>query len=144
MKNILVGIDFTEADEAVLAKAKELAVAFEAPLHLLHISAPEPAYVGYPDFVYPGLDKRDEELKEEKARLTILVDGLRADGCDAHAFMKEAPISEGLLEFADKHSDGMLVIGTHSRNFMERALLGSTADRLVRKSKIPVFVVPTM
>ena len=144
MTNILVGIDFTEADEPVLSKAKELSVAFQAPLHLLHVSAPEPAYVGYPDFVYPGLDKRDDELKEEKARLTTMVDDLRADGCDEQAFMKEAPTSVGLLEFAEKHSDGMLVIGTHSRNFMERALLGSTADRVVRKSQIPVVVVPTM
>ena len=48
-----------------------------------------------PDFVYPGLDKRDDELKEEKARLTTMVDDLRADGCDAQAFMKGSqPIAD--------------------------------------------------
>jgi nucleotide-binding universal stress UspA family protein len=144
MKNILVGIDFTEADDIVLAKAKELARAYDGELQLVHIYPAEPAFVGYPDFIYPGLDERDAELKEEKARLVSLVEDLREDGIKASAFMKEAVTSIGLMEFAEKHEDGLLVIGTHSRSLLDRALLGSTADRLIRKSKIPVFVVPTI
>ena len=144
MKNILVGIDFTEADVKVLAQAKELALAFDCSLHLIHMSPPEPVFVGYPDFIYPGFeDSRTDVLQEEKAKLSTLVDDLEKEGVKAKAFMREASASAGLLEFAETHDEGMLVVGTHSRNLIERALLGRTADRVIRKSKIPVMIVPT-
>lgn len=144
MTNILAGIDFTEADEKVLARAKELAQAFQVELHLLHIYPIEPVAVGYSVYVYPGEDERKQELQEEKARLSALVESLREEGISARAFMKEAATADGLLEFAAKHDDGLLVLGTHSRNFVERALLGSTVNHVIKESKIPVLVVPTI
>ncbi len=144
MTNILVGIDFTKADDKVLEHAKALAKAFSCRLQLLHLSLPEPEFMGYPDFVYPGLpDTREETLKEEKARLTALVDDLRKESIEAEAYMKEAPTSTGILEFSEEHDSSVIVIGTHSRNMLERALLGQTADRIIRKSHVPVFVIPT-
>lgn len=143
MKNILVGIDFTQADEKVLSWAKQMA-GEGSTLHLVHLREPIPSVIGYAAYAYPGNDDTQEELQEEKSRLSALVDALAKEGLQAKAFMKEGHIVDGLLEFAEQHEDGLLILGTHSRNLFERALLGSTTDRVVRKSKVPVLVVPTL
>lgn len=142
-KSILVGIDFTRADDLVLSHAKEFAKTLQAELHLLHAYTPADAFAGYLPYAYPGVDEREGELQAEKAKLKSLVDSLHEEGFEAKAFMKESVPTAGILEFAQKHDNDLIVIGTHSRNLLERALLGSTADRIVRKSTVPVLVVPT-
>ncbi|HUF63397.1 MAG TPA: universal stress protein [Verrucomicrobiales bacterium] len=142
MKNIAVGIDHSDVTPRVLETAKELALATRATLHLVHIFAPEPAVVGYGAYAYPGVDEREEELKQEKLLLRNVVDDLKTAGVEASGFMKEAPIVKGLLEFADERGADLIVVGTHGHNILETVILGSVAEGVVRKSRLPVLVVP--
>ena len=144
MKKIAVGIDFTKVDDQVVETAVNLARLTGAELHVLHMWAPIPAYVGYEAYAYPGEDERQEELEEEKRRLREVVSGIEAGGVQARAFMREGTSAEGLLELAEENQVDLLVIGTHSRRLLERALVGSTTDRIIRKSHLPTLVVPTM
>ena len=142
MKNIAVGIDFTEVKDKVIGAAVSLARAYGATLHLVHVCAPEPALVGYSGYTYPGIDERANELRMEKEQLRKVVDGIKESGVAAHGYMKSDETEKGLIEFAGKHEADVLVIGTHSRNLLSRVLLGSVAEGVVRKSPIPVLVVP--
>lgn len=142
MKTIAVGIDFTEVKDKVIATAVSLARAFDATLHLVHVCAPEPALVGYSGYTYPGIDQREHELQVEKEELRKIVDGLKAEGLAAHGYMKSDETEKGLIEFAQKHGADLLVIGTHSRSLIDRVLLGSVAEGVVRKCPVPVLVVP--
>lgn len=142
MKNIAVGIDFSNAMEAVLARASEMAKATGAKLHLVHIFAPEPVFVGYAAYTYPGVDAREEELANEKEKLRALVDRLEGEGVDAMAYMKEEQTVKGLIDFAEHRDADLLVMGTHGQNVVERILLGSVAEGVVRKTTLPVLVVP--
>src|SRR5262249_16977944 len=51
---------------------------------------------------------------------------------------------EKILEAATTVGAGMIVINTQSKDILERAFLGSTAERVVRLSQVPVFIVPVI
>lgn len=142
MKNIAVGIDFSDLAELVLERAAELASALDAHLHLVHIYASEPDFVGYAEYAYPGEDEREEELREEKNKIRGLIDDLKKKGIEASGYMREGDTVHGLLEFAAKREASMLVIGTHGRGLVERLLLGSVAEGIIRHATLPVVVVP--
>ena len=142
MKNIAVGIDFTDAREPVLEAGAELALALGAKLHLIHVIAPEPTFMGYAAYTYPGIDERSEELEKEKAEIQTMVDRLRLEGADAYGYMRPGETVRTLLEFADDREADMIVVGTHSRKLLSRILMGSSAEGVVRHSKLPVVVVP--
>jgi nucleotide-binding universal stress UspA family protein len=142
MKNLAVGIDFSDAKTPVIEAAIELAKPLGATLHLIHIISPVPSFVGYAEYAYPGIDEREAELEAEKKKVQGAVDDLHARGIDAHGYMKEMETVAGLIEFAKHHDADLLIVGSHSRNFLSRVLLGSTAEGVIRKSEIPVLVVP--
>jgi nucleotide-binding universal stress UspA family protein len=142
MKSIAVGVDFSDATSAVIDAASQLAKGMGAKLHLVHIYAPEPAFVGYAAYSYPGPDVMEQELAEEKDKLRKMVDELEEKEIDASAYMKEEETVKGLIEFAEHREADLLVMGTHGHNIVERIILGSVAEGVVRKTTIPVLVVP--
>jgi nucleotide-binding universal stress UspA family protein len=142
MKNIAVGVDFSDATNAVTEAASQLAKGMGAKLHLVHIYAPEPAFVGYAAYSYPGPDAMEQELAEEKDKLRKMVDEMEAQGIEASAYMKEEETVKGLIEFGEHRDADLLVMGTHGHNIVERIILGSVAVGVVRKTTIPVLVVP--
>ena len=142
MNSIVVGVDFSDVTDKVLSTAAKLARALGGDLHLVHICAPEPAPVGYETYMYPGPDELSGQLEAEKRRLKELVDKLRADGVNADASMKEAPVVSGLLDCAREKRAGMIVLGSHGHGMLTRMLLGSVAEGVIRKAAAPVLVVP--
>ncbi len=143
MKNVIVAVDFSETTEPVLKTASELASTLGAKLSLVHIYAPEPEFVGYEAYVYPGPDEREAELQKEKADLRALTDRLHEAGIEANAFMKEAPVVSGIVEFTENHDGDLVIVGSHGRGALTRLVLGSTSEGLVRAGKFPVLVVPS-
>jgi nucleotide-binding universal stress UspA family protein len=49
---------------------------------------------------------------------------------------------EAILRVADERDVSLIVMGTHGRSALARAILGSVADRVVRQAKVPVVLVP--
>lgn len=143
MKNIAVGIDFTDVKDSVIQAAADMAKALGATLHVVHVSSPEPALVGYAGYAYPGLDERENELTGEKEKLREIVDDLKARGVDALGYMKSDETVRGLIEFAEHREANLIILGTHNRSVIGRMILGSVAEGVIRKSRIPTLVVPT-
>lgn len=143
MKTIVVGVDFSDVTDDLISTAADFAKALDAAVILVHIYAPEPAFVGYAAYTYPGEDERAEELKEEKQKLKELVTRLREKEIQASAYMKEADTVGGIMEFSEHHGGDLIILGTHGHGFLERVLLGSVAEGVVREAKIPVMVIPS-
>lgn len=143
MKQLTVAIDFSDNTQRVLDSAVALAKGLDAKVSLIHIIAPEPEFVGFDAYAYPGPDVREDQLQSEKAQLREMADKVRASGVEAAAFMKEAPVVAGIMEFADHHDADVIVVGSHGHGALARLLLGSIAEGVVRQSKIPVLVVPS-
>ena len=142
MKQIVAAVDFSDQHHLVIDYAIRMAKAFGASLQILHVVAPEPDFVGYAPFGYPGRDERADQLREEKLKLSEMADRGNEAGVETMAFMREAPTVEGLLKFAEEHHADLIVIGTHSKNLLARIVVGSSAQDMIKRSHIPVLVVP--
>jgi nucleotide-binding universal stress UspA family protein len=136
-KHILVATDFSECSERAVDLALELAQKFEAQLTLLHSwDAPAYAYSGglyvQVDIVTPieeaavaQLDKATLELKRRMPNVKSVI-------------RSGAPWEEILSAASELHAD-LIVLGSHGRRGLNRALLGSVAEKVVRMATVPVL-----
>jgi nucleotide-binding universal stress UspA family protein len=51
-------------------------------------------------------------------------------------------ITEGILTIADSLKADIIVMGSHSRTGLARVILGSVAESVLRRAKVPVLIVP--
>ena len=145
---ILVGLDGSELAEQVLPYAIEVAQAFRS--HLVLFSAlPAPVIVapGIPG-IAPVPVETDAMVidaikgqSEAESYLESLVGHASKKGVQAEKVVSTGLPGPTILDYAEKHGIGLIAIATHGRGGLERAVLGSVADHLLRHSKIPIFVV---
>jgi nucleotide-binding universal stress UspA family protein len=139
-KTILCATDFSQTAERAGIFARELARAFQAQYHLLHV------IVILED---PHLEERQRQRLEElvaagdEARRRDLEndsDGQPGLEVTPHMVRGLAP-AEVIVETASSLSSDLIVMGTHGRRGLSHLLLGSVAERVVRTSAIPVLTV---
>jgi nucleotide-binding universal stress UspA family protein len=142
MKNILVCIDFEDDPEILLNKAIEFGIAFEANVSLVHVAAPDPDFVGYeagPQYIR---DARADELKEEHKLLHKYANKLIDKGISTKAFLIQGSTIETIIEKARKTNSDLIILGQHRKSFIYKTLYGSVSEEVMRKTKIPVLIIP--
>lgn len=142
MKNILVTIDFNKNEQLLIDKASQLARAFDSKLWLIHIAAPDPDFVGYeagPQYVR---DARASDLRKEHKLLQEYSNTLNEKGINAEGLLIQGATIEMVIEEAKKLNVELIVAGHQEHGFLYNALRGSVSGQIVKKSKIPVLVVP--
>jgi nucleotide-binding universal stress UspA family protein len=142
MKNILVAIDFEENLEPIIDKAFELAKAFKAKVWLLHIAAPEPYFVGYevgPQYIR---DWRAEDLRKEHKQLQRFTSELEEKGIDTEGLVIQGATIEMIIDESKKLNVDLIIAGHHEHSFFYNAFVGSVSSQIIKKSKIPVLIVP--
>jgi nucleotide-binding universal stress UspA family protein len=143
LDEILVAVDFSGGTEHVLAVAARVAAASGASVHLLHVAAPEPGFVGYDKAGGPeDRDHRADELRDEHQGLGVLADAMKDSGITVKPLLVKGATIEVILGEANRLGADLIVVGSHGHGAMHRFLVGSTPDALVRQSEIPVLVVP--
>ncbi len=142
LKKILVPVDFSEASEVALRYGKAFAEAFGAQLHVMHVFE-EPVVPAWTTEGYiPALQSVREEL-EKRARQKLeetLSDDERGK-FDAQLVLKTGTPFVEIVRYARENDIDLIVIGTHGRGPIAHILLGSVADRVVRKAPCPVLTV---
>ncbi len=143
LKRILMATDFSDYSKEALDYAVYLAKTIGADLYLLHVYE-------IPMLVIPGetLSVRTEvyewlgDLKEDTAKsLEAQADKVRHQGVQVHPILKEGHPFREILNVAQEISADLIVLGTHGRTGLPHVLLGSVAERVVRKASCPVFTV---
>jgi nucleotide-binding universal stress UspA family protein len=142
IQKILVPTDFSVPADAALQYAKELADKFGAHLHLLHVVAIPTSYPMGPEMsAGPVMELMGEveatartTLEEQAERL-----GLPRDRVSVRTIVG-LPVSE-ILDAIEQDRIDLVVMGTHGRGIFEHLLLGSVAERVVRRSPVPVLTV---
>jgi nucleotide-binding universal stress UspA family protein len=140
-KTILCAVDLSTGSEDVVSQAAELAELMGAELALLHVYA----------LPLLPLEEEDAEAEDQIARvlgraqrkLGALGAAARARGLEVSALAFEGDVSDTILQKGVSVGAHMLVVGTHGRRGLKRLVLGSTAERVIRLSRVPVVVVPT-
>lgn len=142
MKNILVSIDFNNHEKSLIDKAIEMAKAFDSKIWLLHVAAPEPEFIGFgvgPQYIR---DSRADELRKEHRLISDYTDLIRLENQECEGLLINGATIEMILEEAQKLAIDLIIIGHHDHNFLYKAFFGSVASGVIKKSNIPVLVVP--
>ncbi len=161
MKRILVPVDFSPAMEGVLTQARELAAAFGAELHLVHVReiAAVPVFpaatVGYPGIGMPemgmagglpvgSLGYLSPELPNEKgkSRLDALKLELSGSGLSTVAHEREGTVVEEILKTAREIAADFIVMGSHGHGSVYNLLVGSVTEGVLKAGGRPVLLVP--
>jgi nucleotide-binding universal stress UspA family protein len=147
-KKILVCLDGSKLAEQVLPYAAEVAQAFKARL-VLFTALPAPVIVapGIPG-IAPVPVETDamvaDAIKgqaEAESYLECLVNQITKDGIAAEKVVLIGSPGQTIIDYAQKQGIGLIAIATHGRGGLERAVMGSVADYLLRRSAIPILVV---
>ena len=142
MKNILVTLDFHGKEEVLINKAKEIAKPFNAKIWLLHIAAPEPDFVGFevgPQYIRDTLAK---DLRKEHRLLQKYAVDLQENKLNAEGLLIQGATTEMIIEESKKLNIDLIIAGHHDRSFIYNAFIGSASSQIIKKSKIPVLIVP--
>ena len=142
LKTVLVPTDFSEASESALRYGKAMAEAFGASLHVVHVMEDLLAHAWAAEVYVSSMPQlRDEIEKESRQRLvTLLTDAERATLRAETALLAGNPVLE-IIRYAKAHGVDLIVMGTHGRGPIAHMLLGSVAEKVVRKSPCPVLTV---
>ncbi len=120
--DVLFATDFSAASEAAFRLAHAYARQLGARLHLLHVVPQKAATEPVP------------QIQELAGRLGVEVPIVTA-------VESGAPAVE-IVRYAERHGVGLIIVGTHGRTGVTRALLGSVAERVARTAPCPVLTVP--
>jgi nucleotide-binding universal stress UspA family protein len=141
-KRICCPIDFSDASRAAMEVAADLARRFGAELVLLHAypipgyTFPDGSVVASPKMMQDLAEQAERHLEEWRADAERLAGGARVGAEKAVG----EPAKE-IVTFAHGRGVDLLVLGTHGRTGIEHALMGSIAERVVRRAHCPVLTV---
>jgi nucleotide-binding universal stress UspA family protein len=148
MKNILIAIDFEEKTSKLVDEAALLAKSFDSKIWILHIDTQNLDYFGTPDNFQFGMqyinveDDKKKQKSEELKKVQAYVDQMKNQGIDAEGILVEGPTVKMILDEAQKLNIDLIVIGSHKHSFLYNALLENVSATLLKKSNIPLLVVP--
>ena len=142
LKRILYATDLSESSSKGMKCAIEIASAADAQLTLMHA-------VHYPDRIFwapGGIPGFAEEQGRLSAQMRGHADGVMSEGkirnLQIETTVVEGKPFEKILEIANHCKTDLIVLNLQSKSTLDRAFLGSTAERVVRLSSIPVLSVP--
>ncbi len=139
-KKMLVPLDGSELAEKVLDYVAELAGRLDIEVILLHVSNPNAR-----DFIpmHQAYIEHTAAIVRRQAREVQKTTGMPAGGkpVEVRGAQIEGYAAEGILGYAEKTAADLILISSHGRSGAKHWALGSVADKILRASKIPVFLV---
>ena len=136
---ILVAHDFHPTSEAALEYALSIAARFDASVTVVH--AYDVPSMGAPEVLVLATDWLSQVAAVARESLDAVVARARKSGVAVDGELREgAPWSQINEVARTRHSD-LIVVGSHGRRGLPRALLGSVAEKVVRTAPCPVLVV---
>lgn len=136
---ILVPLDFSRCSEYALEYAKTIVKPLHGSLHLLHVLEPPVSYSdwGY-SFAQEGIANvhKQAEMAMEKEVNTLANEGITVFS----EIMTGTPYFS-IANYADERGMDLIIMSTHGRKGVQRFLIGSTTERVLRTVHCPVLTV---
>lgn len=142
IRRILCPVDFSDTSHHALEHAAALAGWYESRLTVLHVIAPaffEPPVL-FADFAGPVPSAEDRAYLAERVRSWAAA--ASPPGLAVETLLQQGPPARRILEYATADRSDLIVLGTHGRTGFEHLLLGSVAEKVLRKARCPVLTVP--
>ncbi len=139
---ILVALDLSDSTDKVIIVAKTMAKMMKCPMYLLHVAEPNPDFVGYDVGPETVRDQLAAEFHQQHKAIQQFSQELRDSGIDCKAILAQGPTVETVLNQAKKISAEFIIIGSHGHGAVYDILVGSISAGIIKKSNIPVTLVP--
>jgi nucleotide-binding universal stress UspA family protein len=140
IKKIICAVDLSPISEKVAAYARSLAVSLNAVVIVVHVV---PSGSIYADFGIPLASMETfctSMVADGEKTLAEFVEN-RFSGVEVHGKVTCGDFAEEILRCAREEHADMIVMGTHGRRGVERLLLGSVVEQVLRRSPCPVVAV---
>ena len=139
LKHILVPIDFSQQSERATDYGLTLARQFDATLHLLHVIEDPVVYLPMYES-YPVPTRQQFETYADE-RLENWIPESLCQGVKIETAWRHGRPDVEIVDYASDSAVDLIVIGTHGRGMAAHLLLGSVAEKVVRKAACPVLTV---
>jgi len=137
LKNVLYLTDFSKPSEAALPVAVAVAQQFGGSVHAVHVLLSDPYAAMVPEM---AASLRQEQ--EEKARSQMLRLEPRLRGASSKTtLIPGSAVWPALQRVLDEHETDVIVLGTRGRTGAAKVLLGSVAEEVLRRSRVPVITM---
>lgn len=141
-KRVLIAMDYDETSQKVAEVGFLMAKAMNAETVLLHVISEQPVY--YSGYTYMREFRVDIMDDLRKSTQNFLDKAKKHLGDESiKTILREGEIAETILETAKKMEADIIVMGSHSRKWLESIILGSASEDVLKKTTIPLFIVPT-
>ncbi|MEO6893765.1 MAG: universal stress protein [Ginsengibacter sp.] len=151
MKKILIALDYNPTAQKIAEAGYELAKSMNAEIILLHVVADYTYYssldyspiLGFDQFSNLGAVQIDSVIELENAANEYLEKIKEHLGDPSvKTLIKDGDSGDAIIEAAKNLEANLIVLGSHSRKGLDKILMGSVAQKVLRQSEIPLFIIP--
>jgi nucleotide-binding universal stress UspA family protein len=152
VKKILIALDYDPSSVKVAETGFSIGKAMDAQIILLHVIteptyyfstdySPVTGFTGYMDTM-PSMLVNIESLKEASVHF-LEKNKTQLGDSKIITMVREGDYAESILNAAQEVKADIIVIGSHSRNWMDEILMGSVTEKVLHHTTIPLFIIPT-
>jgi universal stress protein A len=139
-KKIVCPVDFSEFTDEIIVYGVNIATKFDAELHLLHVIPNLNYFTPYESFLTPenlvAMERNIEKEIEKDFQKTI-----KKIAMPVKKAIRTGITFVEILDYIKTEKVDLVVMGTHGRSGFEHILLGSVAEKIIRRSPCPVLTV---
>jgi nucleotide-binding universal stress UspA family protein len=141
IKKVLIALDYDITSKKVAEEGYLLAQSMNAETILLHVISELPVYYSESNYNHEyKVDMLDDLDKTTQVFLDKIKKHLNDDA--VQTVLKEGEIADTILKTAKEMDVDIIVMGSHSRKWLESIILGSQAEDVLTNSLIPILIVP--
>jgi nucleotide-binding universal stress UspA family protein len=148
MYKILIALDYGLSAQLIAEKGFEMAQRMNAKVTLLHVVADDSYYnsidsepfMGFYGYDFFNIDNNESLIESSLNFLNRIKDRLK--NADVGVIAEQGEFSTIILETAKKLHSDLIVLGSHSQNWLERAVMGSVTESVLKNAKIPLLIIP--
>ena len=145
IKNVLVATDFSPVSETALVYGRAFARTFGGRLHVLHVVDNLAAHISYADASIAGFGPSELQAEIEeaarKALEAVVTETDRRELQAVTALRVDKSTATSIVDYAREAAVDIIVIGATGRGAIDRMLMGSVADKVIRHASCPVLAV---
>ncbi len=151
MKKVLIALDYDPTSQKIAEQGYKMAKTMGAEVTLLHVVVDSALYSSvYANMGVWQIDTLDtfntlEAFKNLKTGSRNFLEKAKRHLADKsiQTIQKEGDTAQMILETSKEINADFIVMGSHSQKWLENILIGSVTEEVLRKTTIPMFIIPT-
>jgi len=151
MQKVLIALDYDPTAQKVAEVGFSMAKAMNAEVTLLHVIS-DPLYyssmeyspiMGFNGFMETGPSQLNNEALKVAALSFLDKSRHHLGDKTIHTLVNEGDLAESILKTAKGMHADVIVMGSHSRKWLENIVMGSVTEKVLRHTSVPLFIIPT-